>query len=657
MSRNPFNQLFLGEKITPQEYVEIFSSELVALAQPIFERGNVIVSGVQGTGKTMLFKLLESEVRRAYVEAGRPLPVDSDTRKFVSGGVNLNSEKCNQFGRRRSPPFELAKERMFADFVNYKIVLRMITSIRSLAEVPELASAIEINDSDASWSKFARELAKNEAWLGGMDRLKDLPSFIETLQARERAYRRFLAYSDTELDERVAASLTQPGEPVCAAADALQAAGILTPDTEVFIHIDQYEELATIAEPGGDSADYRSVINAMLNRRDASVSYKIGTRGYAYREHLNIFGTNANIERDRDYKLVDLDAKLRGNEVSSANIFPNFAQNVFERRMNLYHNRNVARDGNTRIKDTLGSTLSYAEKAKTLAGTAPRGILKIEPEWTKEMIAGLYALADENPLDAKLAEIWLRQKKSREVIDRDTNVWGKDYWKKERRYVALIKIASAKRQRMIYSGEDDIVGLSGNNILSFLTICQHIWDAALQLRKNTVDPVEIPIRRDVQTIGVFQASRYALDRINNEYGRGGDRALFIGYVAAHLAESLSLDLKLSYPGHSGFSLTKEDLESDKEVDAFLKEAVDYGNLTYSEHTTKNRNRRQRVKFYLNPIYCPFVRLPFKREKEPKYVTCATIREWMTDARIKGMLPSSPRPAKPAQPSNLPLFDD
>lgn len=653
MNRNPFNQLYVGEKIRPAEFVEIFSDELVPLAQPIFERGNVIVSGVQGTGKSMLFKLLDPDVRLAYDEMGVELPVDAATRRFVAGGVNLNSEGCNQFGRRRPPDREFAHERMFADFVNCRIVTRLIDAVDILADRPSLAEHIGLDARCERWAEFVAIMRGDDAWMGALESIDTIADLKKFLRRRITAYRRYLGYVDLALGADVAATITQPGEPVSATADALRSSGLLSPTTEIYVHIDQYEELSTISHPSGDKTDYRAVVNAMLNRRDAKVSYKIGTRGYAWRDHLDIFGTDAKLEKDRDFKLVDLDAKLKSNEFSAANVFPEFAKAVFERRMKLYHSDRSDDVDRVSIEGTLGGSLTLPEKARKLAGSNPAAVLEMDTQWPDEVRQGLERLAQKNPLEGKLAEVWTRQKGSGDIIDQDVSDWGKPYWKKERAYGAVLRIASIRRQRMVYSGAEDMIGLAGKNILSFLSICQHVWDAALQLRAEGHGALAIPIKPEVQTIGVFQAARYWLERIDSEYGRGTDRSKFVRFVGAHLAAFMAKDKKMSYPGNSGFSLAKTDLESDAELRSFLNEAVDFGNLTRSEHTTKSSDRQPRLKFYLNPIYCPFMRLPFKQEKEPMYVSAAVLREWLGKAGVSGF--AAP-PLRAEAEAKLPLFD-
>jgi hypothetical protein len=119
---------------------------------------------------------------------------------------------------------------------------------------------------------------------------------------------------------------------------------------------------------------------------------------------------------------------------------------------------------------------------------------------------------------------------------------------------------------------------------------------------------------------------------------------------------LHSDLKLSNPGQNGISFTVEDFRSRLDIAAFLIEAVDYGNLLMSEHATRNSDRRRRIKFYLNPLYCPVYRIPFQRSKEPRYLTMLEFERWLLAAGlIEGVSRAGARKAKPAL-GDATLFD-
>ena len=95
---------------------------------------------------------------------------------------------------------------------------------------------------------------------------------------------------------------------------------------------------------------------------------------------------------------------------------------------------------------------------------------------------------------------------------------------------------------------------------------------------------------------------------------------------------------MSNPGHNGISFSIEDLRNNIDVYQFLLQAVDYGNLTMVEHATRYRNRKRRLKFYLNPLYCPIFRIPYQHTKEPKYISVDTLRQWLADLDLLPYLP-------------------
>jgi len=122
---NPFLQVDVTEGIQPERFVRIFSPLLVADTEALFRPGNVVLMGIQGTGKTALLNLLKPEVQIAYFQTedgANPFPVPMDCRRFISGGINLIRSGAIDFGQ-RAIPSDTSKnlERIpsyFADFLN-----------------------------------------------------------------------------------------------------------------------------------------------------------------------------------------------------------------------------------------------------------------------------------------------------------------------------------------------------------------------------------------------------------------------------------------------------------------------------------------------------------------------------------------------------------
>lgn len=70
---NPFQQLYFSDDTqTENNFVALFSDEVLQTAiHPVFQGGNVVLSGSQGCGKTMILNLLRPEIRIAYWKLGK----------------------------------------------------------------------------------------------------------------------------------------------------------------------------------------------------------------------------------------------------------------------------------------------------------------------------------------------------------------------------------------------------------------------------------------------------------------------------------------------------------------------------------------------------------------------------------------------------------
>ena len=629
MARNPFQQLYVGEKVDPEEFVEIFSAKLVPHAMPLFQPGHVVLSGVQGSGKSMLFKLLQPQVRKAYAAMEKDFPIAPDDSRFIGAGININTARCNEFGNRRAEVGDSAQELMFGDFFNYVVCLDMISSVRTLGEERSISLALGLKLEVRRISEFVSLVRESDVWEGYLREVSDLEALIARMHARIARYRRYMNANDRTLDAEVASSKTSAGEPMKVLVNAFKDSGVVPKDVEFYVVVDQYEELATIKSNGAE-ADYRSVVNKVISR-DPTLSYRVGTRGYAWRNHLNVFGSRGHLEQDRDYKLVEIDATLRGQEIGGTSIYPDFANDVFLRRLR-YSAAGTSRAKASRISDALGRSPTPKDEALLLAGEDRAAVVRPESDWPPALVEGLRTLAGTDPLSAKLGEVWYRQKGVVDAVpgDRPWDARGKQYWRKERVELCLLAIGGLRKQRVIYSGEENILGLSGRNILLLLSLCQFIWDYASQASSRRDREPDLPIMAGVQTIAVFQTARTWLDRIPSDYGRSDHRYKLIQLLGEKFSTALHSDLKMSNPGQNGISLSIEDLRANSDIFQFLIEAVDYGNLVMVEHATRNKNRKRRYKFYLNPLYCPIYRIPYQHSKEPIYMTVERLKEWLAE---------------------------
>ncbi|MDU0342989.1 ORC-CDC6 family AAA ATPase [Bosea rubneri] len=651
---NPFHELYVGERISSSEFVSIFSTVLIDQAAPLFQPGNVVLAGVQGSGKSMLFKLLLPEIRQEYAKAGAAFPVPAKMRRFIGAGINLNQSQATQFGLRKDPRDPNLRALLFGDFLNYYVASDLLKSISTIAN-GEASVADELNvhfdrDRQNALVEFLREDA---CWNGWLDGLESIELVRKRLADRLVHYRQFMHYNREKLGDDVLSTTTAVGEPIAAVVRALRSADVMPPDVNVYVHVDQYEEIGTISSDV-ESPDYRSVVNRALNLRDPTVSYRIGTRAYAWHARANIFGTTAKLEQQRDYKFVDLDEKLRRHE-NATGIFPVFAKDVFARRMRQNGIAELDCPPEDMLGRVLGASLDPTDKAKIYGGKRPERALKLPDDWPDAVKRRLRKITSDDPLSGRLGEAWGRQKGVDQLADLESPwaVRDQQWWRKERVELALAQIASTTQSKPIWSGETEVLELSGGNILVFLSICQIIWDMAVQSNNLSDDTPAFPIDRRWQTVAIHKASEYWVGKILQEFGNSGDRHKLIRYFGQMFSRSLLDDRRMSNPGHNGFSTKDSDLEKFSKVKCILDEAGEFGNLLRDFHTTKERDRAARTKWYLSPIYCPSLRLPHVRTKEPQYVRAVDVESWMIQADI---LPSDGPQKLQRRAKRAPLLD-
>lgn len=85
---------------------------------------------------------------------------------------------------------------------------------------------------------------------------------------------------------------------------------------------------------------------------------------------------------------------------------------------------------------------------------------------------------------------------------------------------------------------------------------------------------------------------------------------------------------MSYPGQNGFSIRIDELQSSMKISRFLSEAVDCGDLVSVSHTTKSKDRKPRIKWYIKPILSPYFKIPEQHTKEPKYISLKELIHWL-----------------------------
>ena len=134
---------------------------------------------------------------------------------------------------------------------------------------------------------------------------------------------------------------------------------------------------------------------------------------------------------------------------------------------------------------------------------------------------------------------------------------------------------------------------------------------------------------DVQSQAIrIEADRWLQKQL--QYPGGPQRYDFLIRLGTSFRKALLNDVTLSYPGHNGFSLSLEEYNRSDAADVheFIENATDFGALIATAHTTKERDKRPRRKWYLFPVVCPVFDIPAIRTKEPYYATVSEVRRWI-----------------------------
>ncbi len=641
---NPFHELYVGESIGPEKFVKLFSPSIVEHSLTLFQPGHVILKGLPGTGKSMLLNLLKPSIRLAYSKLGVEFPVPVEFRKFIGAGINLKRSGISDFGQRKIDADEdqNLSAIYFGDFLNYWIVSDILASIQKLCTDDTgntLANEIGLRYEAKLLDEFAMKMASLDCWSDYLTEVVDFNKLKEQLNRRISAYRSFLNYNLEEIPRSIKESKTLIGVPISKCIETLKQLEIVNNDVEFFIRIDQFEELAWLETSATDPGKtYQEMILKLLGMRDPNVSYRIGTRHFAWAKvDKKMFGSAAKLESKRNFKEVSIDSVLRRKENVRTWIFPEFAEDIFNRRIVMSSYLYDANDGSL-LTYVFGKGLSPEERAKKYVPNEKERALRLEDNWGKEFNDFLLELSAENPLSARLGEAWARQKGKEKIIEdielAKTYPWEeKKWWKKERVEQALLQIASRNQQQLIWYGKDDILGLSGGNILTFLSLCQHIWDVFIRDRRNVEESVDLSLPKIdyvIQSVGIKEASDDWFNDISNEKG-GKERKLFISYIGRYFNKTLSDDKAMSYPGRNGFSLTLQEFEQSQIIKEFLNDSTDYGDLQGIPHTTKSNDKKQRRKWYLNPILSPHFKIPYSHTKEPLYIKLEELKMWLIDS--------------------------
>ena len=521
----------------------------------------------------------------------------------------------------------------------------MIASVQQLVDSKntKVLNEVGVNSSAGNLDKFAKQLAIEPCWFGALNGVETILQLKQKLGERVYQYRRFINLNITQMPAEIGDTKTVIGDPILKAAQALRDAGVLEEDVKVFIRIDQYEQLTTLNRlEKAFGTGCQQLIHKALAARDGRVSYRIGTRKHGWPLPPRIFKTDDVLELKRDFDVVDMEETFRRRENSRTWIFPKFARDIFERR--LKRSEYCRRGAEIDLSTAMGQSLKPPERAKKYFSTETgmraviaKAIDDLPVAVTEEWKKYISQAGQNDVLQAWLCCAWLRQKIGSDkkkagtiptVPAAGTAPWAKQpYWQKERNHQALMQIASAHRQALLWSGEDDVLNLCGGHLLIFLFLLQHIWDAWLRDNRGVAeDEFTFPIDGDVQSQGVMEASiEWRSKQIEGPNAR--QRKKFVDTLGEHFYSNLINDKSMSYPGENGISISDVELENEQEIRMFLREAASFGDLFETSHTSKKKGEK-RTKYYLAPILSPYFRIPAIHTKEPEYVKTAQVNNWL-----------------------------
>ena len=645
-SSNPFAELYVTESIGTDRFAALFSPVLARETQThaLFQPGNIILTGLQGSGKTALLNLLRPEVMIAYRRLPAEWPLPDDLSTWVAAGINLNSSKARDFGQRILPhteDSEATNALLFGDFLNYWIVDDLLRSVETIRDdsATEIHRLLRVEAEQSRLDEFARTVTNHRCWFGSLKGVVSYENLRSAIEQRIYSYRNFLNYN-AELPASVMRSKTSAGEPIGVVAAALKQCGVLPKEMPVLVVVDQFEDLMGLerSESGHTGTAIRGVVMKMLSERAQQVSYRIGARPYSLYPDFATFRTGSPAEEMRNFRIIDI-GDILGAKEARPGLFNEFCEDVFRRRLNY------TGPASDRLLSTVFGPNETAEaKARRYVKSNPSNVVSSQVGIGEDYAAILEHIAARDPLSARLGVAWLLQQVARKEVDvsgedlvaEPWNQLDRQWWKKERSQQALLQIAASQQQRMKWYGASDILALSGRNILVFLSICQFIWAEYRRSTRTTTydrDPPE-GIAEITQDVGIHEASSYWFRKIKAEPNGGDDRHRFISVLGTALRAGLREDRRMSYPGENGFSLSERELDANRDVSVFLNRCVAYGALVSFRHTAKRKDRGQSRKWYLFPVLTPYFQVPTRRTKEPKYLRVSGLREWLKSADVR-----------------------
>jgi hypothetical protein len=620
---------------------------LVGETLETFQRTNVIISGSQGAGKSMLLNLIRLEIVAEMLAGNRDLP---DPLKTIDPyfGISINLIRANfpAFGRRSvsrvlnrgdwDPDVDLASA---ADYINHYLFYEFLKGMDFLFSHAgmRLREWLSIVESARSLDELSQVMANWTVWFGYYSSCSTFEQLLGKSRERLLGWTGVLNANTDEVPEDIWKTKTTIGAPLHSMGNLLRDLSNTDAGPPLFVAIDQYEVLPELNQSYG--TDLQRVVNTLIKARDPVVYFKLGARTHDWGKELRIWGSEARVEIQRDYVIVNLSDVLMRSETQSHWLFHDFATDVAFRRIAVERDYAEAKKQDVwnifgKVDAERESWLYFPDKARR--NTALRGI----PAATAELAVELCS-EEASPLELRLCAAWILQRTYRRVrrdviiSEAGARPWLRRWWHKERVVMALVQIASAANQRKLYFGWETALYLSGGNIAAFILMCREVWDAAAKRGSHPL--IDSPLEPQIQTEGMFQASQKWRERDRNENIGGRFRYEVLSRLGPAIHESVIADIAMSNPGHTGFSLRESDVlmqyggdELRDRVRAFLDSAVDWAIFEERPHTSKLREASARRKWYLHPLLSPFFQIPHIRVKEPLYVDLVDVYRWLFD---------------------------
>ena len=610
------------------------------------------------------------------------------TRSRITDLVQVTLDRGDDADNRELPFY-------FADFFNYLVVEDLIKSVETIGRHPDDFDSM-VNVSQIT--QFVKSVAMQDCWFGTMADIQTMDGLRHRIADRVGFYRRWVNgnLSESKPFEDVQRSKTNIGEPIARVAECLRECGMIGADVPVLIRVDQIEEMhrAFTERQRSLLLAFRKMLNRAFAARDARVHYRAGSRRYGWGnpEFLGIWGSEARLENRRDYHLIEMDEELFALGETKNSVFERFAVDAFQKRV-AYYFRGELEVANLRpklAKSVFGNHPVAEERLEQLNPKADDNQIdralgldlaadggNWSDEW-RTFLRKQYSSGPAGMLDAVLAAAWGRQtggarlkRQHREAPPPENAPWkSRKWWRKERLDQAVLQLTTRCQQRFMWWGFDDIRSLSGGNITVFLHICHRVWDgflkneSSLPVNKRTDLLNGGAIDRNIQAAGILFASNEWFKKLPEEPG-GNARQSFVENLGMRLNEDMLGDLRMAYPGGNGISVSLAKFTSTDEgatlLRNFIRDAVGYGALFETEHSSKSKPSGRRIKFYLNPILCPRFQLPEAKTKEPYYWSMEDLfalvkKAKVTLSRAEASKPK-PKPKQSPEAPFLPGFED